>query len=101
MLGDDTVNATLADLDHAPVADKVKVTLRLLERVTRDHRALTPEDFAPVLAAGVPADAIVEALNVAHCFNTITRLADAFAFEVGPRSAFDAAAKMLLTRGYK
>jgi alkylhydroperoxidase family enzyme len=100
-MGDDTVNATLADLERAPVPHKVKVTLRLLEKVTRDHAALTPEDFEPVLAAGVSPEAIVEALNVAWCFNTITRLADAFEFEVGPRAAFDAAAKMLLTRGYK
>ena len=45
--------------------------------------------------------AVIEALDVAWAFNVITRLADAFAFEVGPPSSFDAGAKMLLTRGYK
>ncbi|HZM95059.1 MAG TPA: hypothetical protein VFB92_16630 [Vicinamibacterales bacterium] len=44
---------------------------------------------------------IEDALNVGFAFNVITRLADTFEFEVGPPAAFDAAAKMLLTRGYK
>jgi len=57
--------------------------------------------MAAVLAAGVSRQQIEDALNVAFAFNVITRLADAFQFEVGPRASFDAGAKMLLSRGYK
>jgi hypothetical protein len=53
-----------------------------------------------VLAAGVTATAIVEALNVGYAFNTITRMADALEFHIGPPAAFAASAKRLLSRGY-
>lgn len=75
--------------------------LPLLAKVTLAAEALGPDDLRPVLAAGVTRGALVEALNVAFLFNTITRLADAFAFHVGPPAAFAASAQRLLTRGYK
>jgi hypothetical protein len=54
-----------------------------------------------VLAAGVTREGVRQALDVAWAFNIITRMADAFAFEVGTRAFFDASAKQLLTRGYR
>lgn len=101
MLGNEKVAAALADPETADVPVKVKAMLRLLAKVTKDHGALTAEDMAPVLDAGVTREGVLEALAVAWAFNVITRLADAFEFEVGPPSAFEAGAKMLLTRGYK
>ena len=91
----------LADPEAADISPKVRATLALLAQVTRDHATVTPADVRAVLATGVTPTALADALNVAYCFNTITRLADAFAFHVGPRAAFDASAKRLLTRGYK
>jgi alkylhydroperoxidase family enzyme len=101
VLGNDTVKAALADPDAADLPVKVKAMLRLITKVTTDHGALTAEDMTPVLDAGVTRDGVLEALAVAWAFNIITRLADAFEFEVGPPAAFEAGAKMLLTRGYK
>jgi alkylhydroperoxidase family enzyme len=101
VLGDAVVAAALDDPERADLPEKVKVTLRLLTKVTKDHRALAAADLAPVLAAGVSRQAVIEALDVAWAFNVITRLADAFEFEVGPPSFFDAGARMLLGRGYK
>ncbi len=75
--------------------------LALLTKVTIDHEALTAIDVAPVLAAGVTRQAVIEALEVAWAFNVITRLADAFEFDVGPPSSFAAGARRLLARGYK
>jgi len=69
--------------------------------VTKDHASLSAADMAPVLAAGVTRQGVLEALDVAYAFNIITRLADAFEFRVGERAFFDSGAKMLLTRGYK
>lgn len=63
--------------------------------------SVTPDDMRAVLATGVTKQQIVDALAVCFAFNVITRLADTFAFYVGPRSHFDAGAKMLLSRGYK
>lgn len=91
----------LEDPGRAELPEKVKVTLALLSKVTRDHGSLTAADVAPVLAAGVTRQGVIEALDVAWAFNVITRLADAFEFEVGPPSSFEAGARMLLGRGYK
>lgn len=91
----------LADLATAPIAEPLRATLGLLRKVTREHTAVTADDMRAVLAAGVTRKQIEEALNVAFAFNVITRLADTFCFAVGPRSAFEAAARHLLARGYK
>lgn len=89
----------LADVDTAPISDKLRATLKLLRKVTRE--SVTADDMRAVLATGVTKQQVRDALAVCFCFNVITRLADTFEFEVGPRSFFDAGAKMLLTRGYK
>jgi len=62
---------------------------------------VTADDVRRLLELGVTRRQIEDALNVGFAFNVITRLADTFEFEVGPPAAFDAGAKMLLTRGYK
>lgn len=79
----------------------LRATLAFLRKVTREHDAVTPDDVRAVLAAGVTRAQIADALNVGFAFNVITRLADTFAFEVGPPSSFDAGARMLLGRGYR
>ncbi|MBM3273976.1 MAG: hypothetical protein FJZ00_02395 [Candidatus Sericytochromatia bacterium] len=54
-----------------------------------------------MLAAGASPEQIEDALGVCFAFNTIDRLADAFEFAIPGQDAFDAAAKLLLARGYK
>jgi alkylhydroperoxidase family enzyme len=100
-MGDGAVAAALADPDGTDLPEKVKATLRLLTKVTRAREELGPEDFEPVLAAGVTRQGVIDALMVGFAFNVITRLADAFEFEVPPQASFDASANRLLTRGYK
>lgn len=100
-MGAEVVAKALADPDNAEISSKAKAMLRLLAKVTLDHGALTADDVEPVLAAGVTRDGVLEGLAVAWAFNVITRLADAFGFDVGPPASFAAGAKMLLTRGYK
>ena len=97
---DGKVDAVLADLDSAPIDDKLRATLRLLRTLTKQH-AVTADDMRAVLATGVTKSQIEDALAVCFAFNVITRLADAFEFEVGPRAAFDAGARHLLKRGYR
>ena len=90
----------LADLDAAPIDDKLRATLRLLRKLTKEHE-VTADDMKRVLVVGVTRSQIEDALAVCFAFNVIDRLADTFEFHVGPRSHFDAGAKALLTRGYK
>lgn len=101
MLGKDVVTKALEDPESAEISAKAKAMLRLIEKVTLDHGAVGPDDMMPVLEAGVSREGVLEGLAVAWAFNVITRLADAFEFDVGPPSSFESSAKMLLTRGYK
>ena len=95
------VRATLADLESANLDPKLRITLALLRKVTKDHAAVTAADIRPLLDAGVTRAQIEDALAVCFLFNMITRLADTFRFEIPPPSSFHASAKMLLSRGYK
>lgn len=95
------MDAVFADLDHAPIAEGLRATLRLLRKVTREHDQLTADDVRAVLATGVSRQQVEDALLVAFAFNVITRLADTFEFEVGSPESFDVGATMLLKRGYQ
>jgi alkylhydroperoxidase family enzyme len=101
VLGESTVSAALADLDSAKLEPKLRLTLELLRKVTREHAAVTADDMRRLLDAGVTRAQIEDALAVCFAFNMITRLADAFEFDIPPQSGFDASAKMLLKRGYQ
>lgn len=95
------MDAALAGLATEKVSDKLRATLAMLQKQTRDHASVTADDMRALLALGVTRSQIEDALLVSWCFNVITRLADTFEFHVGPQSAFDVSAKTLLTRGYK
>lgn len=95
------MQAALADLDKAAISDKLRATLALLRKMCREHDKVTPDDIQPLIALGLSRRQLEDALDVGFAFNVITRLADAFEFHVGPRSAFDAGARHLLSRGYK
>ena len=76
------MSAVLADWRTAPLNDKLRATLGLLEKVTLYPGDLGPADMAPVRAAGVSDQAIEQALYVAFVFNVMDRLADAFDFDL-------------------
>src|SRR5260370_31337263 len=82
------VSAVLSDLETAPIEEPLRATLRLLGKLTREH-AVTADDMRAVLAAGVSREQIEDALAVGCAFNTTDRLADAFAFFVPGRDAFE------------
>jgi uncharacterized peroxidase-related enzyme len=56
---------------------ELTAVLPLLEKVTTAPDAVTPDDVVPVRAAGVPDDAMVDALHIALIFNTVNRMANA------------------------
>lgn len=100
-MGNGPVQAVLADLASAPISEKLRATLAFLAKVTRQHGEVGVDDVRALIALGVTRAQVEDALNVCFAFNVITRLADAFEFEVGPQAAFDVGAKSLLTRGYR
>jgi alkylhydroperoxidase family enzyme len=93
------VSATLSNLETAPIEEPLRATLRMLDKLTREH-ALEPNDMHAVLAAGVSRAQIEDALAVCFAFNVVNRLADTFEFVVPEAKAFEAGAKFLLARGY-
>ena len=92
----------LDDYQTAPIDEKLRATLTLLEKMTLAHDALGPDDVRSAVRAGVSKKAIQEALEVAFLFNVYDRLADAMAWDVpeGKSGYYQLAAKRLLKRGY-
>ena len=93
------VRAVLADLDAAPIDDRLRATLCMLDKLTREG-TISVDDMRAVLAAGVTRQQVEDALAVGAAFNITNRLADAFHFEVLDQDGFAAGAKYLLKRGY-
>ena len=92
----------LNDYRTAPIDEKLRATLGLLEKMTLDHAALGPSDMLAVMRTGVSKEAIQEALEVAFLFNIYDRLADALGWDVPPVRGgyYKIAAQRLLRRGY-
>jgi uncharacterized peroxidase-related enzyme len=94
------VAAALDDPDTAPLGKPLRATLQMLRKLTREQ-TVDADDMRTVLAAGASPAEIEDALAVAFTFNVINRLADSFAFAVPGPKALEAAAKVLLARGYR
>lgn len=94
------VSAALADLNHAPIAEPLRATLRLLAKLLREG-SVTEDDMGPLLAAGVSPEQVEDALAVAFAFDVTNTLAGAFGFTVPGPKAFEAGAAYLLSRGYR
>lgn len=100
MLKDEVVKAVLDDWRSAPLDEKVRVTLSLLEKVTLMPAEIGPDDVAPLRAAGVSEQAIEDALVVCALFNMIDRMADALDVAIPSEEGFAQRAEVLLERGY-
>ena len=94
------VAAVLSNLETAPIEGPLRATLRMLQKLTRDH-SVEAADMRGVLDAGVSREQIEDVLAVCFAFNTTNRLADAFGFFVPGPKGFESGAKYLLSRGYK
>ena len=64
--------------DPSAMRPQLAAVLPFLQKVTTAPDTVTSDDVAPVRAAGVPDDAIVDALHVGLVFNTVNRMANAF-----------------------
>ncbi len=93
------VEATLADLDSAPIDETLRATLRLIGSLSRNH-TVTADEVRDVVAAGASRQQVEDALAVCLAFNITDRLANALDFEVASPAAMEAGARHLLKRGY-
>ena len=86
------VAAVLADLESAPNEEPLRATLRMLGKLTREGQ-VSAEDMREVLAAGASPQQVQDALAVCAAFDTTSRLAEGFGFEVLSTEGFEAGAK--------
>ena len=90
----------LANYRTAPIDEKLRAMLGLLEKLTLAPATLSAADVRPVLAAGVTRDAVRDAFYVAFLFNTYDRLADTLGWELPDERYYPKAGRFLLKRGY-
>lgn len=77
--------AVLADWQTAPIDEKLRATLGLVQKITLAPGEVRAEDVNLVRAVGVSDEAIVTAVYVCAIFNLIDRIADALKFHVPDR----------------
>ncbi len=90
----------LADFRTAPIDEKVRATLELLETFTLHPEQMSADRVCMALAAGVTREAVRDAFYVAFLFNTYDRLADTLGWELPDQSYYAKAGPFLLKKGY-
>jgi len=91
----------LADYTTAPIDEKLRAMLGLLETFTLTPETLDAAAVRPVLERGVTREAIRDAFYVAFLFNTYDRLADTLGWELPDARYYPKAGQFLLKRGYR
>ena len=99
-LDEQLVSAILNDWQTAPIDNKLKVALSFLEKVAVPNGTVKREDMVRMRNAGISLDAVEDLLYVCLCFNMLTRLADAFDWEILSEKDFADGAKNMLRFGY-
>ena len=95
------MSAVIDDYRTAPINEKLRAMLGLLETFTLRPDELTAVDIRAVLAAGVSREAIRDAFYVAFLFNTYDRLADTLGWELPEDRYYGKAGSFLLKKGYQ
>ncbi|BCI92821.1 carboxymuconolactone decarboxylase family protein [Mycobacterium persicum] len=93
--------AAVSDWRTAPVDDRVRATLGLLEKLTRTPDEIGPPDVRAVLDTGVSPEAVRDAIEVCALFNTINRVADGLDFRLPTTAEGAFNARVLLRLGYR
>jgi alkylhydroperoxidase family enzyme len=94
------MTAVLADYRTAPIDEKLRATIGLLETLTQHPDELTAADVGAVLAKGVSSEAMRDAMYVGFLFNTYVRLSDSLGWELPEEGYYAKAGKFLLKKGY-
>jgi uncharacterized peroxidase-related enzyme len=94
------VDEAISDFHTAPISGQLKSALAFLEIMTLRPRDLKPEHAKAALSAGVSPEALTDAIAVGTLFSIVTRYANALDFTMPTPEEFEAAANMLLKRGY-
>jgi uncharacterized peroxidase-related enzyme len=99
-MGDEVTRAVLDDWRTAPIDQKLRATLNLIEKLTLKPDQIESGDINTLRAAGLSDQAIEDAIHVTVLFNIMDRIADSLGFEIPSAKGFARAADVLLKRGY-
>jgi uncharacterized peroxidase-related enzyme len=91
--------AAVADLDAAPVDDKMRPVLSYVGKLTREPSSVTRADADAVLAAGWDEDALHSAIMVCALFNFMNRMVEGHGIRAGA-DYFETSGKRLEELGY-
>jgi uncharacterized peroxidase-related enzyme len=80
----DLVEALMKDIETAPVADKFRVLLQYVGKLTTAPTSLTQRDADAVYAAGWSPDALYDAVAVCALFNFMNRIVEGTGVEPIP-----------------
>ena len=97
---DGTIRLVLDDYRTAPIDEKLRAMLGLLETFTLRPEEMSPSLVRRVLDVGVSRDAVRDAFYVAFLFNTYDRLADTLGWELPDERYYGKAGRFLLKKGY-
>jgi uncharacterized peroxidase-related enzyme len=78
------LTAAVADLDSAPVDDRMKALLRYLAKLTRTPARITEQDARAVFAAGWDDRALHDAVLVCGLFNCMNRIVNGLGIQASP-----------------
>jgi len=99
-LQDGSMRLVLENYRTAPIDEKLRAMLALLETHTLHPEEMSASDVRAALAAGLSREAIRDAFSVAFLFNTYDRLADTLGWELPDESYYPKAGQFLLKKGY-
>ncbi len=94
-----TLTALLADLDTAPVDERMKPILRHVGKLTLTPSRMTDADATAVLEAGWNEKALHDAVSVCALFNLMNRLVEGLGIDATP-DYFEVSARRLAGGGY-
>ena len=99
-MGGGTAKLIIQDYRTAPIDERLRAMLGLLETFTLHPESMDAARIRTVLATGVTREAIRDAFYVAFLFNTYDRLADTLGWELPGDEYYDKAGQFLLKKGY-
>lgn len=82
-VADGTLDALLADVDTAPVDERLRPVLRYVRKLTETPSRVTPGDAEAVFAAGWDEQALHDAASICGLFNLMNRIVDGLGLRAG------------------
>ena len=92
--------AVLRDLESSALSERDKALFRFVTKVNHDSPRITPEDMAPLYAAGWNDEAIYFAITVCALFNFYNRWIDASGVHAMSDEAHRQGGKRMAVQGY-